>query len=79
MPTWKWGVLAIAWVLGFLLRPVIQFIFKEIKKRNPFGHRYPNGFTAHFFRLPIERPLAWLIIFFFWFAAADAVSPQWKI
>lgn len=62
MPTWKWGVLLTAVTLGIVLRPLIQFILKEVKRHNPFIKKYPKGFVAYLFQLTVERPLAWLIV-----------------
>ncbi|WII72334.1 mechanosensitive ion channel family protein [Bdellovibrio sp. 22V] len=78
MPNWKWGVLLTAIVLGFILRPVIQFILKEIKKHNPFTKKYPKSFSAFFLNLPVEKPIAWLLVIFFFFAIGDAVALSGK-
>lgn len=74
MPTWKWGVLAIALTLGITLRPLLQFIIKEFKLHNPFFKKYPKSFIAHLFQQTVERPLAWLIIILVWFAIGDAIE-----
>ncbi|MBV2169843.1 MAG: mechanosensitive ion channel family protein [Bdellovibrio sp.] len=74
MPNWKWGVLAIALSVGFVLRPLIQFILKEIKKHNPFVKKYPKSFSAYLLNQKIEHPTAWLIVIFFWFGIGDAIA-----
>lgn len=74
MPNWKWGVLVTALALGIILRPLIQFIIKEIKQHNPFVKKFPKSFLAFFFQLQVERPLAWLIITIFWFASGDLLE-----
>lgn len=74
MPNWKWIVLLIAIVLGVILRPAFQFIIKEIKSHNPWIKRFPNSFTAYFFRLEVERPLAWIVVALCWFAVDDAIE-----
>lgn len=74
MPNWKWGVLAISFTLGMLLRPFLQFALRQLKKHLPLSKKFPNSFTGHLFKLKIEHPLAWLIILFFWFATGDAVG-----
>ncbi|MEK2646105.1 mechanosensitive ion channel family protein [Bdellovibrio sp. BCCA] len=74
MPNWKWCVLAIAITLGIVLRPIIQFVLKEVKKHNPFTKKFPTSFSAHFLNLKVERPLAWILVIFFWFATGDAIG-----
>ncbi|KYG70349.1 hypothetical protein AZI85_14555 [Bdellovibrio bacteriovorus] len=78
IPNWKWGALAIALLLGFLLRPVFQFLLKEFKRHNPFIKKFPNTFTAYFLSMPLERPVAWLLVIFFWFAVGDAIELSGK-
>jgi len=74
LPNWKWCVLAVAIVLGFVLRPLIQFLLKEIKKHNPFLKRFPQSFLSHLLQQKVERPLAWALVIFFWFAVGDAIE-----
>ncbi len=74
MPNWKWGLLAIAIALGIVLRPLIQFILKEIKKHNPFVKKYPKSFSAYLLNQKIEHPTAWLLVIFFWFGIGDAIT-----
>lgn len=74
MPTWKWCVLAIALVVGFVLRPLLQFILKEFKIHNPFTKKYPQSFSAYFLELKVEHPLAWILIIMLWFAVGDALG-----
>ncbi|KHD88348.1 MAG: hypothetical protein OM95_09395 [Bdellovibrio sp. ArHS] len=78
IPNWKWGALGLALVLGFFLRPVFQFILKEFKRHNPFIKKFPKSFSAYFLALPIERPMAWLLVIFFWFAIGDAIELSGK-
>lgn len=74
MPTWKWGVLLVALAVGFVVRPLLQFILKEIKRHNPFVKKYPKGFVAYLFQLTIERPLAWLIVILVVGGVGDAIE-----
>lgn len=78
MQNWKWGVLLIALTAGFLLRPLLQFVLKEIKLHNPFVKKFPQSFLAHFFQQTIERPLAWLLVILFWLALADLLELSGK-
>lgn len=78
LPTWKWCVLLIALIVGILLRPLIQFLIKEIKFHNPFVKKYPKMFLAHLLQLPLERPLAWLIVVSTWFAVGEALPLSGK-
>ena len=78
MPTWKWCVLAIAIAITFVARPVFQFILKEIKRHNPFIKKYPKSFTSYFLKLEIERPFAWLLIIFMFFALGDGLELSGK-
>lgn len=78
MPTWKWCVLAIALTLGFILRPIIQFGLKELKKHNPFVKKSSQSFLSHLFELKVEYPIAWIFIIFIWFAIGDAIALSGK-
>lgn len=78
MPTWKWLFLAMAFALGLLLRPLIQFALKEAKRHNPIEKKYPESFWAYFFKTESDRPLAWIIVILLWFAAGETVDLQGK-
>ncbi|MFM6927961.1 MAG: mechanosensitive ion channel family protein [Bdellovibrio sp.] len=74
MANWKWGILLIGWTLGFLLRPLLQFVLKKIKEYNLFAKKFPKSFIAYFFKCEIERPLAWVLIVLFWFGINEGIE-----
>ncbi|WP_413560531.1 mechanosensitive ion channel family protein [Bdellovibrio sp. HCB209] len=78
MPTWKWIILIGGIVAGFLVRPIVQWVFKQLKIHNPIAKRYAKSFSAYFFRFEIERPLAWIFIIILWFAIDDAIEVSGK-
>ncbi|MGZ3773128.1 MAG: mechanosensitive ion channel family protein [Pseudobdellovibrionaceae bacterium] len=78
MPTWKWGVLFIAILLGFFIRPVLQFLIKKTKQHNPFVKKFPRSFLAFFFNLKIERPIAWIMVVLIWLMVGDALDLSGK-
>lgn len=78
MPNWKWGALIATIIIGFFLRPIVQFIVKKIKEHNPFVKKFPKSFLAFFFNLEMERPLAWIIIIFIWLMFKDAIELSGK-
>lgn len=78
LPNWKWCILTIAIATAFVARPVLQFILKEVKRHNPFIKKYPKSFAAFFFKLEIERPLAWLLIILLFFALGDGLEISGK-
>ncbi|MGE5087142.1 MAG: mechanosensitive ion channel family protein [Bacillota bacterium] len=78
MANWKWVVLLIGWGLGFVLRPLLQFVLKKIKEYNLFAKKFPKGFIAYFFKREIERPFAWTLIILFWFGVNDGIELSGK-
>jgi MscS family membrane protein len=78
MPTWKWVILAIAILGGWLLRPVLTWILKQVKKYSHFVKTHEKSFLAYFYRAEIERPTAWLLIILFWFGVGDAIELSGK-
>jgi MscS family membrane protein len=77
MPNWKWAILIGGLVVGWMLRPVLQWVLKQLKFHNPLAKR-EGSFTAHFFKLQIERPISWLIVILAWFAIDDAIEVSGK-
>ncbi|WP_413577943.1 mechanosensitive ion channel family protein [Bdellovibrio sp. HCB290] len=78
LPTWKWIALAIGITLAFVLRPVVQWIFKQLKTHNPIAKRYAKSFSNYLFRFEIERPLAWIFIILMLFALDDGLELSGK-
>lgn len=74
IPNWKWLVLIGALILGVILRPLLQFVLKEVKLHNPWAKKFPNSFIAYLLRTEIERPAAWTMITLLWFAVGDAID-----
>ncbi|XGC79856.1 mechanosensitive ion channel family protein [Bdellovibrio bacteriovorus] len=78
MPNWKWGALVIALIAALILRPIIQFVIRKFKEHNPFSKKFPTSFTCYFLQLPIERPLAWIIVILLLFVVGDAIELKGK-
>lgn len=74
MPNWKWLVLVAGWVIGLILRPILQFALRYVKARLPWSRRHPHSFSAYFLKLNAEHPTAWIVIILFWSIIADALD-----
>lgn len=71
---YQWLFLLCALLLGMVLRPLVQPVFKLIKKHNPLIKRRPESFIAHFSAAPLERPIAWIFMIAIWIFALQAVK-----
>ncbi len=74
LPNWKWLIIVVAVVGGFLLRPLIQYILKKLKSAAPDRLRARQNFFYHLLEQKIEQPLAWIILGSIWKFANDAVD-----
>lgn len=72
IPNWKWIFFAAATALGFGLRPFFEIGFSALKKTRKFQTLHP--LLKYFCELPIERPLAWLLVTLFWHGALEGLE-----
>lgn len=72
MPNWKWIVLISALVIGFILRPVVQY---SVRKLRAIIHRRQRaGFLQYTLRLPLENPVGWILICLLWLTLFDSLD-----
>lgn len=71
IPNWKWIALAIIFVLGFLGRPVLQYVFSKIKNAPTWKRA---TFFAYLQQLNTEAPLAWIFTCLFWITSVDSLA-----
>ncbi|HRO68458.1 MAG TPA: mechanosensitive ion channel, partial [Pseudobdellovibrionaceae bacterium] len=77
VPNWKWIVLAVLFVLGILLLPLLRMILGRI--RHVLHRRQEaQGFFQYLFSLPLEIPWSWILVSLIWLAGLDnlALSPN---
>lgn len=71
---WKWATLAAALFLGWLGRPLIQFVIKKIKVFSQSRKSEPGSFRNSLLSLNIEKPLASILIGAIWLIAIDSLK-----
>lgn len=68
---WKWLVLFTALILGYALRPLLQYLLKQVKIRVRYFEKHPQSFWTYFARQEVERPLAWILVIALWFIGGE--------
>lgn len=73
MPNWKWIVFAVALIMGFTMRPVLQYFLLKLKSL-----RSLRKDSTQFWRIlilgKIEIPFSWLITGVLWLIIIDSVG-----
>jgi MscS family membrane protein len=73
VPNWKWLSLCAAVILILILRPLVRALFVQIKKR-AVSLAHQDTFAAQTLKLPIEKPLSWIILLAVFSAAISALQ-----
>ncbi len=73
MPNWKWLALIAILVLGYALRPAIEFILHKIKLSLP-QNRIRGNFIYFLLQLNIEQSLSWMMVGGIWLSLINDIT-----
>lgn len=76
MPNWKWLAIGSAFVLAYLVKPIIHFALKKIKEQLHQHLEDKKNFLAFFLETKVEQPISWILISLIWLGVLDAISPH---
>ena len=78
MPNWKWILLAIIILGGWVLRPILRAFILRLKT---FSKIFPqtqthgqNRFLNHLLQLPIQQPISGICVAIIWIVGLDALQ-----
>jgi MscS family membrane protein len=71
--TWKWAVLLAVAALGLMFFSLFRFGARKLKELSYFQKK-TGSFIAYYARMPIENPLAWILITLLWFFTLESLE-----